>query len=174
MVLDIGCNTGNAARYIKEMAGCKIVGVDFPESWMGTCRIERCLRADAHYLPFKEGIFDKAYMLHVLGHVKFPDMILKEVLRVLKPGGSFFMINPNKYFVYSMRPLNYAGIIRYNPDKTVLRYYSKKDMGKMIKNARMTLSENMTFGDLPPYLKKCEGLKVLNGLRERLFTLARK
>ena len=123
VVLDIGCNTGTAADYISRKCGCKVIGMDFPEEWLGVCRLRDCLRGDAHYLPFKSSIFDKVYMLHVLCHVMFPEVILSEVARVLKRGGVFCMINPNKYFVYSMRPLNYSGIIKYNPDRTVLRYY---------------------------------------------------
>lgn len=173
-VLDIGCNTGNAARYFIDNFGCRVVGIDYPEAWLGTCKLRASLRVDGYHLSFRDNAFDKVYMFHVLGHVKFPEIILKEACRVLKPGGLCCMVNPNRYFVYLMKPLNYAGIIKYNPDKTVLRYFSTADMARMVRNAGIFLEKNMTVGSLPPYLSKLDGIKLFDGSRERIFTLARK
>lgn len=173
-VLDIGCNTGNAARYFIDNFGSRVVGIDYPEAWLGTCKLQTSLRADGYHLSFKDNVFDKVYMFHVLGHVKFPEIILKEARRVLKPGGLFCMVNPNRYFVYSMKPLNYAGIIKYNPDRTVLRYFSGADAARMVRNSGISLEKNMTAGGLPPYLRRFESVKLMDGLRERIFTLGRK
>ena len=39
---------------------------------------------DAHYLPFKDGIFDVAYTSHVLEHVDNPIKVIQELKRVTK------------------------------------------------------------------------------------------
>jgi ubiquinone/menaquinone biosynthesis C-methylase UbiE len=43
--------------------------------------------ADAHQLPFEEGVFDAAYLVTALGEIPEPEVTLREIHRVLKPGG---------------------------------------------------------------------------------------
>lgn len=44
-------------------------------------------RADATSLPFEDGSFDAAFLVQVLGEVPDQDAALRELCRVLKPGG---------------------------------------------------------------------------------------
>jgi SAM-dependent methyltransferase len=50
--------------------------------------------ADAHRLPFRDGFFAGLVMLDVMHHLERPIEFLKEVSRVLKPGGRLVMIEP--------------------------------------------------------------------------------
>lgn len=43
---------------------------------------------DAHYLPFREGVFDRVFALNVFEHLRDPKLAAAEIFRVLKPGGS--------------------------------------------------------------------------------------
>ena len=43
--------------------------------------------ADAHYLPFKNETFDGVWIQAVLEHVVSPEMVVKEIFRVLKKNG---------------------------------------------------------------------------------------
>ncbi len=47
--------------------------------------------------PFDQNFFDYAYSTSVLEHMSYPDIVIKEVARVLKPGGRFYLSFPNKY-----------------------------------------------------------------------------
>jgi SAM-dependent methyltransferase len=47
----------------------------------------RLMRGDAHELPFAAGCFDVVYCRYVLEHVRDPQRVLREMARVLKPGG---------------------------------------------------------------------------------------
>ncbi len=49
---------------------------------------------DIHDLPFKDNSVDAIMSVAVLEHVRKPDAVLKEVLRVLKPGGRVFSVIP--------------------------------------------------------------------------------
>jgi SAM-dependent methyltransferase len=45
-------------------------------------------------LPFQDGVFDAVLSLHVLEHVPDPFRAARELLRVLKPGGTLFAVTP--------------------------------------------------------------------------------
>lgn len=108
--LDIGCGHG---WYACEMArlGYRMVGLDrspaqirMAQQYAQEQKVEcACLAADAVKLPFEDGSFDFAYAINVLHHVV--DMqeqlqVLEEIVRVLKPGGVFFLQEIN-----TMNPL---------------------------------------------------------------------
>lgn len=48
---------------------------------------------DFHQLPFNSEEFDFVYMSGAIHHTFAPDIVLDEISRVLKPGGTFYMIN---------------------------------------------------------------------------------
>jgi SAM-dependent methyltransferase len=44
-------------------------------------------QADAYHLPFDDAHFDAAHAEHVFEHLEDPDAVLREMRRVVKPGG---------------------------------------------------------------------------------------
>jgi SAM-dependent methyltransferase len=81
-VLDLGCGDGGGRRALEEK-GYAWVGLDV-QSGGGVSVV-----ADAHRLPFEDGIFDVVYSLQVFEHLSRPWDAMREVVRVLKPGGVF-------------------------------------------------------------------------------------
>jgi SAM-dependent methyltransferase len=49
---------------------------------------------DVHDLPFDDGAFDNVICLHVLHHVARPKQALRELARVLRPGGAAILVEP--------------------------------------------------------------------------------
>lgn len=81
VVLDLGSGTG-LHRSICEYAGYRYVAADYESR-------HAPMLADGHALPFKDNSFDFIISIAVLEHIQHPYVMLKEVLRVLKPGGRF-------------------------------------------------------------------------------------
>ncbi len=58
------------------------------------CFEEVDIAADAHCLPFEDNSLDGIHANALLEHVERPEVIVKEVYRVLKPGGMVYTIQP--------------------------------------------------------------------------------
>jgi SAM-dependent methyltransferase len=50
--------------------------------------------ADAHELPFRDGLFQRVECDAVLEHVKKPEKVMEEMRRVLAPGGYLHLVTP--------------------------------------------------------------------------------
>ncbi len=81
-VVDIGCGYGANRKRVEEVGG-KWTGVEPFEGGAHT------VVADAENLPFDANTFDVAIMDAVLEHIPDVSKAIKEVARVLKPGGVF-------------------------------------------------------------------------------------
>ncbi len=92
-VLDLGCGIGDSADlFLKTDSKIVWTGVDIENSPEAMSRLRQDLNFiifDGIKLPFKDNYFDLIYCRQVLEHVRYPDRLLKEVRRVLKPEGLF-------------------------------------------------------------------------------------
>lgn len=91
-VLDVGSASGWFLHNInKKYPKSKCVGIDkYKEAVVyGNKKYKnlKLIYADAHNLPFKAGSFDLIICTEVLEHVKDPDIVLKEIKRVLSKKG---------------------------------------------------------------------------------------
>jgi len=97
LYLDLGCSSGLYARNLQLRLGGRgdVVGIDISPSMLkeaaqssGKARARTSFaRADAHALPFADGTFDGVVCGGTLNELKYPAHSLREVHRVLKPGG---------------------------------------------------------------------------------------
>jgi SAM-dependent methyltransferase len=102
-VLNLGA--GPASRDpVKTFRGevARVVGADIDPIVSANDELDESHVVDGARLPFDEHTFDIAFSDYVLEHVECPELFLKEVYRVLKPGGSFFFRTPNRYHYVSL------------------------------------------------------------------------
>jgi SAM-dependent methyltransferase len=95
-VLDLGCGRGGVVelfwRDVKLAAG---LDPDSPSLTQHRAQGMPILRGVGEHLPFAGESFDLVVCLWVLEHVKEPPAVLREVTRVLRPGGHFVFLTPN-------------------------------------------------------------------------------
>jgi len=89
-ILDLGCGDGQLTRRLRDM-GVHVLGVDASAEMVAAAR-ERGVEAEqaqAEMLPFRDATFDAVFSNAVLHWVRGQDEMMKQVHRVLKPGGRF-------------------------------------------------------------------------------------
>ncbi|MEM3774063.1 MAG: class I SAM-dependent methyltransferase [Candidatus Bathyarchaeia archaeon] len=96
ITLDIGCGFSAKSKigekYIAKPRGDVNIDTGKPE-----LKIHNFVRASAEKLPFREGVFDEVYMIHVIEHLNNPLNALKEIFKVLKKNGKLILVTPNIY-----------------------------------------------------------------------------
>lgn len=110
-VLDVGCGAGFATNILAK-EGYKVTGVDLAEGALEEAKKRdetksvEYITADAMKLPFEDNSFDCVISLDFLEHVYEPEKAVKEISRVLRPGGLFF------YHTFSKNWLSYLVVIK--------------------------------------------------------------
>ena len=101
VVLDIGCGGGmNVKKMLGFAPGIKACGIDISDQAVMKSMImnrsligRRCLirKGDASSIPFKDGVFDVVTAFETIYFWNDVPAALGEILRVLKPGGTFLV-----------------------------------------------------------------------------------
>jgi demethylmenaquinone methyltransferase/2-methoxy-6-polyprenyl-1,4-benzoquinol methylase len=98
-VLDVATGTGMVAAALVRRTGCHVVALDQSAQMLGglrariaadpalAARIEP-LEGQAERLPFEDGAFDALTFTYLLRYVEDPAATLRELARVVKPGGT--------------------------------------------------------------------------------------
>lgn len=99
-VLDLGCGPGDGTVIITG-AGATGIGLDYSLGMLGSARGEpmlagRLCRGDAGLLPFRDASFDKVVCTNSFHHYPDHRAALKEIARVLKPGGLLVLVDPRR------------------------------------------------------------------------------
>ncbi len=89
-VLDVACGTGTYLK-LAEGFGAEVIGCDISKSMVSICK-EKGLKSlfinDYHYLPFRDDTFDLALCVAAIPYSPNPTVVLKELHRVLRDGGT--------------------------------------------------------------------------------------
>lgn len=94
-LLDIGCGKMPYKNYILEHSAVKkYVGLDIENALEYEKSIKPDYTWDGKRMPFETNSFESAFGTEVLEHCPEPEIVLKEVYRVLKPEGIFFFTVP--------------------------------------------------------------------------------
>lgn len=121
-ILDLGCGHSTLLAEIYKITPYSY-GIDpDPESLKKNTMVKMIKNAYAHEIPFESNFFDLVVSTWTLEHIEKARESLAEIYRVLKPGGKFIFLTPNKW--------NYVVIlIRLIPNK-LHDFFTKKLYGR--------------------------------------------
>ena len=102
-VLDLGCAGGFMAEAMTEK-GAAVTGIDPASQAIDAARararqVGQAIRYDVgvgEALPYADAVFDAVVCVDVLEHVTDLDQVVREIARVLKPGGVFLYDTINR------------------------------------------------------------------------------
>jgi demethylmenaquinone methyltransferase/2-methoxy-6-polyprenyl-1,4-benzoquinol methylase len=96
-VLDVATGTGMVAQALHDRCGCAVVGLDRSADMLAVARTrpgvyDTLLEGRAERLPFPDAAFDHLTFTYLLRYVDDPAATMRELARVVKPGGRVAMV----------------------------------------------------------------------------------
>ena len=146
-VLDVGCGTGNLLAAILQRRKVAAAGIDLSEKMIEKAR-ERLdggvdLRVgDSERLPWNDGTFDIVTCTDSFHHYPSPIAALKEMRRVLRPGGLVIIADP--WAPMPFRQL--ANAVLPFRKKGDVRLYSEQEMKKLLDESGLKVMSWETIG----------------------------
>lgn len=99
-ILEVGCGDGRLYRQLRSYGYARqYVGIDVADYLIrdneGRHPEAEWKSAEAYDIPFEDGAFDVCFSLYVLEHLVYPEFALREMARILRPGGRLVLVFPD-------------------------------------------------------------------------------
>lgn len=138
MILDVGCGTSpkghvNIDLFIKEtLHRVNNKPINFKS-------IPNFIVADAHYLPFRDNIFETVCSHHVIEHLNNPTKAILEMLRVSI--SEVILVIPHRFVKKSL--------FRYKPCKMHKHLFNQTSITKWLKSLNLSFEIEVKYKALP-------------------------
>ena len=145
-ILDMGCGTGGMPHYIHDMN--YIIGTDISDVAIKQAKEtfkdnpqKMFKQMDAQNLTFRNEEFDIVFAKEVIEHLPDVQKAIKEIYRVLKPGGLFVLTSPNRGSLH----LQVNKILGYKDFKCSydhIKEYTYEETVKILEDAGFTIKSS--------------------------------
>lgn len=152
-ILDVGCGTGGLTKYLEKYG--EVVGVDSSKTAIKLTKSRgvKVVEGEVELLPFSDNEFDLVCIFDVLYHerVGFVDRALRELYRVVKPGGYLLITDSAFEFLRGYHDGSLGG----------KRRFTREDLSRRLKNAEFNVVKSTyIFGFLlvPVFVTRLVGM----------------
>ena len=149
-ILDIGCSGGLLAEHVRA-AGHWVTGVDYLEIEGVRQRTDAFVRADlTQGIPVEVGGgYDVVIAGDIIEHLPRPMETLREIARVLRPGGQVLLSVPNFGHWYPRTRVAF-GLFGYDRrgilDDTHLRFFTRSTLRRLVRSAGFDILDERATG----------------------------
>jgi len=138
-ILELGCGVGMTTKFIaKKFSESYVTALDYDSEQIKKAKEENDNKkvnftvGDAANLNFSDNSYDIVFEILAFHHIPKYQVAIKEVFRVLKPGGKFIILDiPVKFF----NPFHHFFFLQ--PAE-----FTKKEFTKFLKDAGFTITKN--------------------------------
>lgn len=188
-ILELGCGIGYYSAFLSTLANQVVstdlehqdttthsLGLQITRNFLKQLNISNVIvqAASAEQLPFDDNSFDMIFSSHVLEHVPDRERAIREINRVLKPGGIHFCLVPTTadrlyafplHYIYLLKRTLYHGLIkpflRYQAVTTAVPAEGHKKAVDIPVSAFKTYLKDFPFppphGAFPHYIREVQG-----------------
>ncbi len=139
--LDVGTGAGAFALALAPLVG-EVVGVDIVPELLAQARARapenvELVEADGRDLPFEDSSFDLVASARTLHHTTRPELVVAEMTRVLRPGGSMLLVDQ----IAPVDPLAAAELNRFEiaRDASTTRIFADVDLRGLLDSNNLVL-----------------------------------
>ncbi len=151
MILENGCGVGMYVEHISPFGGT-VIGLeyDFDRTIEGRTRSPHILNAAGENLPILSSTFDLILSHEVIEHVQDDRAAIREMIRVLKPGGRIVLFCPNRGYPVETHGIYWNGNYHFG-NKLFVNYLPRKLRDKLAPHVRVYSKRDLLklFDDLP-------------------------
>ncbi len=176
-ILENGCGIGMYAERLQQDGG-QVIGLeyDFDRAYQAHQRVERIVNAAGEALPFPDNSFDLILSHEVIEHVQDDAQAIREMIRVLRPGGRLVLFCPNRGYPFETHGIYWRGryyfgnipLVNYLPrrlrDRLAphVRVYSQKDLQALFNGLQVhVVDRTILFGAYDNLIARFGGIARL-------------
>jgi SAM-dependent methyltransferase len=162
IILDCACGRGFYLNYYRTVSRVKLVGLELETdiirkayTHVGHLPDLLLTQGNIYNLPFADGAFDAVILSEILEHIEDDVAGLREVHRVLKPGGVAAITVPNANYPFLWDPINktletlFKTRIRRGPLAGIwanhVRLYTIRELREAVTKAGFTIEQERAF-----------------------------
>ena len=159
-VLDAGCGHGDYTKLLL-LKGAKVWAFDSSRNMVLATqkrlerlglKVEELIIASVLSIPYPDEMFDAVLCLAVIDHIPDSERIIavKELARVLRPGGDLYINTPNKY-AYHWRLGHFLMRLLGKFPKGKIHWFTPKELKKIICSTGLIPKDSLGLELLPPF-----------------------
>ncbi len=159
-VLVDGCGVGTYLSRLAPLSGQTIgLDIEFPRVQDSSAFTPLVVCGAGEYLPFETNSIDLVFSHEVLEHVQNDQAAIREIARVLKPGGRVVLFCPNRGYPFETHGIYWRGryhfgnipLVNYLPrrwrDKLAphVEIYTRRDLSRLFQGLPIRIVEKRTI-----------------------------
>jgi SAM-dependent methyltransferase len=185
LILENGCGVGMYVEHLTSLGGT-VIGLEYDSerATEARTRSSHIINAAGETIPLPSSTFDLILSHEVIEHVRDDRAAIREMVRILKPGGRIVLFCPNRGYPFETHGIFWRGqyyfgnkfLVNYLPRAwrnrlaPHVRVYTKRDLLKLFEGLPVKyVEQTMIFGAYDNIIAKFGSLgKVLRNLLQFL------